>query len=116
VAGRSIDPQGVVGFDVAAAGVIAESGEIDSWTSIASARQVITIGVTSVDANDLHPYVEVAIQGGALLAFVAGEDGEDGEAWLDGVRFPVTGEYELRIRSFDGFDRGGYTVELYDEV
>ena len=102
-----------MGFDVAAAGVIAESGEIDSWTSIASARQVITIGVTSVDANDLHPYVEVAIQGGALLAFVAGEDGE---AWLDGVRFPVTGEYELRIRSFDGFDRGGYTVELYDEV
>ncbi|MEE8337466.1 MAG: serine/threonine-protein kinase [Dehalococcoidia bacterium] len=112
VAGSSLDDQGTLRLDITSAGAIAEPGEVDAWTFSALAGQVLTLGIVATDSEAFHPYVELVAPSGALLGFVAGEDGE---AWLDGVRFAAAGQYLLRVRSFDAFDRGGYTIELFDE-
>ena len=112
VAGSSLDDQGTLKADTPSAGAIAEPGEVDSWSFTVAAGQIMTLGVTAIDADDFHPYVELVAPDGSLLAFVPGADGE---AWLDGIRFAATGEYRLRVRSFDAFDRGGYAIELIDE-
>jgi hypothetical protein len=112
VAGSSLDNQGTLKADTPSAGAIAEPGEVDSWSFTVAAGQIMTLGVSAIDADDFHPYVELVAPDGSLLAFVPGADGE---AWLDGIRFAATGEYRLRVRSFDALDRGGYAIELIDE-
>ena len=118
--GGELSNQGTLEFDEPAFGALDATGEIHAWAFIASAGQVLSMGVTAFDPERLHPYLELIAPDGSLLAF---EAGHEGRAWLDAVLLPAEEErtppqaqtYTLRVRGFDDRETGEYQIQLVTE-
>ena len=86
-------------------GIIKESGEVDDWKFTASAGQIVDIDISANQADSIDPALELIGPAGLTLTF-----NEDGS--VSRLSLPDSGEYTIKVRSFQGEGTGTYQIDL----
>jgi hypothetical protein len=108
---------GVISFGEPIAGDLA-AGELDTWTFIGKAGQLVTISMERFpqdQAELLDPYIELYAPDGTLIAS-DDDSGPGKDALILGATLPADGLYSIQLRSFDEFGTGIYQVALVENT
>ncbi|MFC2066589.1 TIR domain-containing protein [Chloroflexota bacterium] len=86
-------------------GTIKELHEVDVWKFKVSADQIVDIDISVNQADSLDPALELIGPAGLTLTF-------NGDGSISRFSLPDSGEYTLKVKSFQGEGTGTYRIGL----
>ncbi len=91
-------------------GAIDKPGDVDDWTFAGVEGDIVTVAAIALD-EEFDVALELLTEAGMIVAF-DDDSGGDLNPLIDGVALPSTGEFTIRMRSFDETGTGRYRLEL----
>lgn len=88
-------------------GRLSPAGDVDAYTLVGTAGQVVDLGLASADFD---PFLELWGDGELLASDDDG--GEDLDSRIAGFALPVDGTYQVRVRAYADEAAGAYTLAL----
>ncbi len=101
---------GPIGANQTVFGTIDQPGDSDDWTFDAVAGQTVTISAVAV-GDGLDAALELRRPDGTILLF-DDDSGGDLNPLIENVTLEESGEFTIRVRSFDADGTGAYRLEL----
>ena len=92
-------------------GLLEPVGDIDAYAFSGEAGQVVSISLTS---EDFDPYLELEFND-ELIA-MDDDGGEERNSLLEDFVLPLSGEYVVRVRSYEDGESGSYSLSLAEAV